>query len=209
MTQASITVLENLRSTEQLSWYVVPLLIFVIYVYSVEMEKKNYSAVLLGIIGFSGELIWEMMNALVLHFTRFAPLWCTPGKSSFILYAGYNLEIGVFFALAPLLIIKMLPGDKKAKLLGLPNRLMVPLLLGITCVVIELLLNRAGILVWSYSFWSFPNIFLIALVYISPWFLVVYSHDKVRLEMKKLFALIVPCAALLCHVLFAEVLKWI
>ena len=121
MTESSIAVLKALRSIENLQWYVVPLFVFVIYLYVNEIEKKNWSAVLIGICTFFGEAVWEMFNALVLHFSGYAALWSTPGKSAYIIYAGLNVEIASFFAIAGLIVVKSLPEDKELKSVDFPT----------------------------------------------------------------------------------------
>jgi hypothetical protein len=127
MTEASLKALSNLRNPDQVQWYVIPLLAVVAYIYLSEIERKNFSAVWLGVATWAGELIWEMGNGLVLHFTGTAPLWSTPGPTAFLLYAGLNIEITLFFALAGLLLVKCLPPDPNLKILGIGNRILLPI----------------------------------------------------------------------------------
>jgi hypothetical protein len=159
MTESSKSVLAGLRSAENLQWYVVPLLIFVIYAYVTEAEKKNWRAFYIGIVVWAGELIWEMFNALILYFTQYASLWTTPGKSAYIIYSGLNIEIEAFFAVAGLILVKSLPEDKNARFLGLPNRIAIPAFWGVVSVFVEVLLNRAGLLIWEWQWWGWPHIY--------------------------------------------------
>ena len=209
MTEASLQVSRILRSTENLQWYIVPLFVFVIYFYIMEIETKNWSAVLIGISTFFGEAIWEMFNALILHFSGYAPLWSTPGKSAFVIYAGLNIEIAFFFAIAGLLVVKSLPEDRNMKIFGLPNRRVIPFLLGLVCVIVEISLNRGGLLVWDYPWWSWPHIWLILVAYTAPWYLLAWCHDNMSMTWKVRWALILPPAAILCHLIFATLLGWI
>lgn len=93
MTEASLEVLEVLRSPEKLQWHVVPLIALVIYIYDRELEKKRHGEVFLGIyfLSASGVLL-EIVNALALHFSGRAALWRTPGNSPFVIYAGRNVH---------------------------------------------------------------------------------------------------------------------
>ncbi|HOV12667.1 MAG TPA: hypothetical protein PK771_00105, partial [Spirochaetota bacterium] len=81
MTENSINAINNLRNIDNFNWSIVPLLVFVIYIYVNEFNKKKYDIVLISVSTFFAELIWEMFNALILHFTNYAPLWSTPGKT--------------------------------------------------------------------------------------------------------------------------------
>lgn len=49
MSEAAQRAMSILRDAGQFKWYVIPLLAFVFYVYTVEMEKKNWSLVLAGL----------------------------------------------------------------------------------------------------------------------------------------------------------------
>lgn len=209
MSEASLEVLAALRRTDNLQWYVVPLFIFVIYVYVVECQKEDWSAVLLGIAFWGAELIWEMLNALVLHFTAFAPLWTTPGRSAFVIYAGLNIEICLFFAVTGILVIKSLPRDRELMILGLSNRLIIPIGFGLLGVFVEVLLNRGGLLIWDWWFWGWPHIWLILVAYCGPLWIVAWCHDHWSMGTKKKAAVWLPALALLCHLLLATGLHWI
>ena len=41
--------LENLRNTDNLSWYIIPLLALGFYIYATEVQKKNWNIVLAGL----------------------------------------------------------------------------------------------------------------------------------------------------------------
>ena len=159
MTEASLRVLEVLRSTENLEWHVVPLIALVMYIYNSELEKKRHGEVFLGIyfLAISG-VVLEIVNALVLHFSGRSALWTTPGDSAFVIYAGWNVEILFLAAVGGLTVLKGLPG-RDQKLLGIPNRKILPLLWAVGAVFIEVLLNKGGLLVWEYAHWQWPNVY--------------------------------------------------
>jgi len=209
MTPAAEESLRVLRTTENLSWYVVPLLIFVIYIYVTEAERKNWSAFYLGICCWAGELIWEQFNALILHFTGYAPLWCTPGQSAFVIYTGLNIEIEAFFAVAGVIIVKSLPEDRNLKILGINNRIFLPVMWGLISVFVETALNHAGMLVWDYWWWSFPHLYLVVIVYVTPWFAITRAHDRLSIAAKRRWAAILPVTAIITHVILANMLGWI
>lgn len=209
MTDASTQALSVLRSTDNLQWYIIPLLVFVFYIYFVEIEKKNWSPILLGLAFWAIEFIWEMLNALILHFTEYSALWTTPGKSAFVIYAGLNIEISFFFAVYGLMVLKILPEDKRMKILGISNRIFIPVILGLAGVFVEVLLNKANMLIWAYKHWSWPNIYFIVIAYCLPLLVLVWLHDTLTLRAKKIGVVLMPVLAITCHIVFAMVLGWI
>lgn len=209
MTDASVQALSVLRITDNMQWYIIPLLVSVFYVYFVEIEKRNWSPVLLGLAFWAGEFIWEMFNALILHFTNYAPLWTTPGKSAFVIYAGLNIEISFFFAVYGLMVLKILPEDKKMKIMGIPNRIFIPVILGLCGLFVEVLLNKSNMLIWSYNFWNWPNVYLIAVAHCLPMLVLVWLHDTLSLRAKKIGLVLVSVLAVVCHIVFASILGWV
>lgn len=209
MTESSLLALESLRRADHFQWYVVPLLAFVIYVYISEVQKKNWNVILVGLLFASGEFAWEMINALVLHFSNYAPLWSTPKDSAFVIFVGLNVEIFAMFSIAGVILSKSLPSDKTLKILGINNRIFIPFALGAFCVFIEILLNQWGALVWDWWWWSWPHIYLILFVYIAPFYLMTRVHDKLSLRTKIVALFILLFVDLLMWILFVEILKWI
>ena len=117
--QQALTIL---RDGSQFQWYVIPLLAFVFYVYAVEMEKKNYTLVLAGLAFWGMDWFNEIMNSIFFHLNGFAPLWCTPGDTAFLILIGLNIEIMFMFAVSGIVWTKLLLPDKEDKILGIPNR---------------------------------------------------------------------------------------
>ncbi len=210
MTDASLQAMEILRNPENMKWYVVPLLVFVLYIYVVEIERRNWSAVLCGIAAWAGELIWEMFNAAVLHFSGYAPLWGTPGgDSALVIYAGLNIEISLFFAAAGVMLVKSLPPERDLRILGIPNRIFIPVGWALVAVFVEVLLNRCGLLTWDYAWWGWPHVGLIVAAYSLFFLAVAWGHDRLTLRTKVRLAVLLPLAALTCHLLFASWLGWV
>lgn len=73
------------------------------------------------------------------------------------------------FALAGIVHVKLLPGDRAVRILGLPNRLAVGLGLSIVSVAVELFLHATGTFHWEYWWWNTPFVLLIVL-FGYPWF---------------------------------------
>ncbi len=209
MSNASIEMLSNLRNFDNLQWYIIPFLILIIYIYVSETGRKNFSAVFIGLYSLASGWILEIVNALVLHFTQFSALWTTPGRSAFVIYAGWNFEIFVLAALGGLIVVKSLPEDRSLKIFGISNRIVIPFLWSIFAVFIEIMLNFSGILVWQYKFWSWPNIYFMVVWWSVPYFMLARMHDGFSIRRKKIYAAAGLSAAVVCHIVFASILGWV
>jgi hypothetical protein len=210
VTEASEQALKILRDESLFQWYLIPLFAFVVYVYAVEVERRNWSGVFAGLAFYGMDLFNETWNALVLHFTDRSAVWTTPGDTAYLIFVGLTIEISAMFAVAGVTFTKMLPADKSLRILGIPNRWFFAVANAILCVFVEVLLNRADVLVWEYPWWNFPNIGLIFLLGYLPFMAVsfwVYDMEKIR---NKIAAVLVIYAVdLSAIILFAGLLGWI
>jgi hypothetical protein len=199
-----------LRNPGTFQWYVITLFALIVYVYAVEVERRNWSLVFAGLAFWGMDWFNEIWNGLVFHFTNYAPVWGAPGKTAYLLLIGLNIEICFMFAIAGVAFSKMLPADKKLKLLGIPNRLLFAILGSIFCVLVELLLNSAGALTWDYSWWNVGAPWLIFLIGYLPFFLVSFwVFDMPSVRQKAITVGSILGFDLICLVLFAGILSWI
>ncbi len=168
-TEASQRALVGLRDLDSLQWYVIPLLAFVFYVYTMEIRRSrrsgNWDAIIAGATLFGMDLINETWNGWVFHLTQRSALWTAPGPTALRTGMGWNLEIMFMFAIAGVVFYHSFSKDPKAKFFGIPERWLVAVAYSAFCVFIECLLNKAGLLVWEYRFWnrSFEGVWLIFL----------------------------------------------
>lgn len=172
-----------LRDAGQFQWYVITLFALIVYVYAVEIERKNWNLVFAGLAYWGMDWFNEIWNGLVFHFTNYAPVWGAPGKTAYLILIGLNIEICFMFAIAGIAFAKMLPPQKETKILGVPNRLFMAVVGSIFCVFVECLLNAANALTWDYSWWSVSAPWLIFLIGYLPFFLVsfwVFDMKTVR-----------------------------
>jgi hypothetical protein len=152
----------------------------------------------------------EIWNALVLHATGYAPVWGAPADTAFLILVGLNVEICFMFAIAGIVVGKLLPKDPALRILGLPNRVVVALAASTFCVIVELFLNAVGALTWDYWWWSARMPWLIVVFGYYTFFAVAFwVHDlpTVRRKAQVVGALYAFDAA--CLGLFAGVLRWI
>jgi hypothetical protein len=210
MTDASRAALEMLRSAENFQWHVVPIFVLVVYVYAVEIERRNWSLVLAGLAFWGMDWANEIANGLILHFSGHSALWTAPDSSAFVIFAGLNIEISLMFAILGIVFIKMLPRDKSRTVLGVPNRWFFVLVNSLLCVGIEILLNAADALIWEYWWWNVPFIPLIVIFGYATFMIVSFwVYDMQRTEDRlKVVAGIFALDAL-AIVLFAGILGWI
>ncbi len=203
-TPTSQIIAQNIRNTEHLNWYVIPLLAFVLYVYAEEIQKKNWNLIFAGLVFWGMDWINEIVNALVFHFSNYAPIWGTPGQSAYIILAGLNIEIMFMFAIAGIVWGKLLSANPKDKILGINNRWFVALLGSSFSVFTEILLNKAGMLTWEYSWWNASAPWLIFIFGYLTFFIVsfwVYDMKslkrKIRFTLALYTAIIVALAGLI------------
>ncbi|MBF0121213.1 MAG: hypothetical protein HQK79_20460 [Desulfobacterales bacterium] len=187
-TQSAEQALKLLRDGSQFQWYVIPIFVFVVYVYSVEIEKKNWSAVFAGLAFWGMDWFNEIWNSLVFHFTKYAPAWGAPGKSAYLILIGLNIEISFMFAIAGIVFVKSLPPDKSLKILGIPNRWFFAVLWSIFCVFIEVLLNSVNALTWDYFWWNTRAPWLIFLIGYLHFFVVAFLVYDMKTIKNKIIA---------------------
>ena len=185
MTDSAREALEHLRDASQFQWYVIPLFVLVLYVYAVEVERRNWNVFFAGLAFWGMDWFNEIWNALVFYGTGRAPVWGTPGHSAYQILIGLNIEISFMFAVLGIVAAKLLPADPRMRMLGIPNRWLFAVVGAAVAVVIEIFLNRAGVLTWDYSWWQASMPVLIFLLGYLPFFAVAYwVHDMRRLRSK-------------------------
>jgi hypothetical protein len=209
-TCAAAEALSILRSGDLFQWYVIPLFALVVYVYAVEVERQNWNLVFAGLAYWGMDWFNEIWNGLVFHFNQYAPVWGAPGKTAYLILIGLNIEICFMFAVAGVTFSKMLPADRKLKVLGIPNRLFFAVFGSIFCVFVEVLLNAVGALTWDYPWWNVGAPWLIFLVGYLPFFLVAFwVHDMRTVRQKATVVGSILGLDVLALVVFAGILRWI
>jgi hypothetical protein len=209
-TQSAAQALKILRDGSQFQWYVIPLFALVVYVYAVEVERKNWNLVLAGLAFWGMDWFNEIWNGLVFHFTQYAPVWGAPGKTAFLILIGLNIEICFMFAIAGITFSKMLPTDKNVRVLGLPNRLFFAIAGSVFCVFVEILLNSVGALTWEYAWWGVRAPWLIFLIGYLPFFLVSFwVFDMESVQKKVMTVGTIFAVDIVGLVLFGAILGWV
>jgi hypothetical protein len=199
-----------LRVHGALNWSTVTLLGLVAYVYAVEIERANWSAILAGLAFWLMDWVNEIINALVLHFNGNAALWTVTGVSSFVILIGLTIEISLFFAINGVIFVKVLPADRSVRIFGLPNRWALAVLLSLVSVGVELLLHADGVFHWYYSWWnvaSFPVIF--AFGYLTFYVVTFWVYDMPSRARQLLVVGSLAALNLTAGLVFGVILGWL
>jgi hypothetical protein len=210
MSDFAIQALARLRDASNFQWYVIPLLAFVFYVYTVEAEKRNWNLVLAGLAFWGADWFNEIFNSLFFRFNGHAPIWAEPGPSAYLILVGLNIETMFMFAVAGIIWTKMLHPDKNFKYLGINNRWAVAIGGSLFSVIIEYFLNSAHALTWDWGWWN-RGAPLLIFIFGYLWFFIfafwVYDMKVFKQKLQVVGGLWAFNA--LCLVIFAGFLKWI
>jgi hypothetical protein len=199
-----------LRAPGHFEWSTVTLLALVVYVYAVEVQRENWSAILAGLAFWLMDWFNEIVNALVLHFDGHAALWTVTGTSSFVILIGLTVEISLFFAINGIIFTKLLPADRSVRILGLPNRWALAIGLSLVSVGVELLLHADGVFHWHYWWWnvaSFPVI--VVLGYLTFYVVAFVVYDESRRSRQLQIVSSLAALDLAGGLVFGPLLGWI
>jgi hypothetical protein len=216
--QAALNILRVFPT--EFKWYLIPLFAIVVYMYAVEIEKKNWSRVLAGLAFFGMDLFNETWNALILHFTDYSAFWTCAGETGFLIFVGLNIEISLMFAMAGIAFTKMLPEDKNMRFdlnkiripLKIPNRWVFAVGNSVFCVFVEVILNQAGALIWEYPFWEATLIGVIPIIifgYLHFMIVSFWVYDMEEIRNKIIVVAFILIFDFFAIGLFAVVLGWI
>ena len=210
MSDFALQALSRLRDGSNFQWYVIPLLAFVFYVYTVEAEKRNWNLILAGLAFWGADWLNEIVNGLVLRGTGYAPIWGEPGPTAFLILVGLNIETMFMFAVAGIVWAKMLHPDKDFKYLGIPNRWAVAIGGSAFSVFVEYLLNSVNALTWDWAWWgrAMPlTIFLFGYLWFFLFAFWVFDMQDFKQKLRTVGA--IWTVDIIALIVFAGFLKWI
>ena len=202
LTQKALAIL---RSGQPFQWHIITLLAFVVYIYHNEISKNNWRGIAAGLSLYMVHWFYEIINALIQHFSGHA-LWTVPGSTSFLILVGVCIELSLMFSVSGIIVTKILPDDKNAKILGINARIVITIAFAALYSFIEIFLAMTPAFHWVYPWWgSFP---VFITVYI-PFFLAATFayHWQKKTQIIFIGSLFVINAVML--VVFAGILKWI
>ncbi len=202
--------LEILRDGSQFRWYAIPLLAIVFYIYTHEIQQRNWKVVFAGLAFWGADWINEIVNSIFFHLNGTAPFWGAPGGTAYLILIGLNIEIMFMFSISGIVWSKMLLPDPKTKILGLPNRAFIALVGSLFCVFVEVLLNAINALTWDWPWWDASSPWLIFL-FGYLWFFVVafWVHDLSDIKKQVRAVGVIWGIAVLLVLIFGVGLHWI
>jgi hypothetical protein len=179
LSDASRAALAQLRSPSTFNWTIVYILILTGFLYSSEVQARRWNVIGAGLALWFADWINEILNSALLHWTGQAPLWVETGPTAYQILVGLNAETTFLFLIYGMVYAKMLPGDRDARIFGMNGRLAIALGMSIFSVILELFLNRIGVLNWYWSFWDKPYGLPVIVVFGYLWFFLVaaWAHD--------------------------------
>ncbi len=185
LNQPEITVqtLEVVRSLKNLNWNIVVFLAFVLYVYGTAIEQKKWNQIAAGLALYAVHWFVEIVNSLIQHFSGHA-LWTASGGTAFVILIGVGIEISFMFSVAGLIMSKLLPEDKKMKILGINNRILFIVLNAFIVALIEVPLAASPIFHWVYPWWGMLTVWII--IYI-PFFLAAFLCYDAKPKPRRIF----------------------
>ena len=158
MTESARQALIGLRDFSTLQWYVIPLLALLFYVYLVILAPPARPAtgdpVIAGVTVFCADFVNESINGWIFSISGYSALWLAPGPTALRTLVGWNVEIMFMFGIAGILYCKSIDEDPTASVFGLPNCWFWALFYSAVSVIVELALNKGGLLVWDYRWWN-------------------------------------------------------
>ena len=175
---------EAVRSTDNFNWTFIAILALVVccgYVPRIRDKKWNSIAAALALYGV--HWFYEIMNAVICHFTGYALWHVTPESTTFILLIGVCWELSMMFAIAGF-TAEMLPEDKSMKILGIPNRIVFAIGSALGFSLFEIFLSSTPSFVWVYPWWGFLPVFITTYI---PFFLASYLIYDAKRKTQKIF----------------------
>lgn len=203
--EVTLQALSLLRNPAAFHWSVIPLIAMVVYLYANEAAAKNFRVIAAGLALYSVHWFYEILNALICHFSGHA-LWAIPTGTSFLLLVGVGVELSLMFSVAGLIMAKFLPPEMQKKVLGIPNRVFFALLNAAGFSIFEIFLSKTPAFAWVYPWWGAVPVFVTVYV---PFFLAAFFIHDAGPRAQKFFIGTVFAIDALALILFACILRWI
>lgn len=181
--EITLQTMENLRKLDNLNWIVVICLAFVLYVYMTAIEHKKWNQIAAGLALYGVHWFVEILNAVIQKLSGHA-LWTASGGTSFLILVGVGIEISFMFSVAGLILSKILPEDKRMKILGINNRVVFAVVNAFLVALIEIPLAASPIFHWVYPWWGMLSVWI--LIYI-PFFLAAFLCYDAQARTNRIF----------------------
>jgi uncharacterized membrane protein len=124
---------------------------------------------------------------------------------------GWNVEIMFMFAIAGILYCKSIDENPAVTVFGMPNRWFWALFYSAVSVIVELGLNKGGLLVWDYRWWNNGLVEVLPIfVFGYLWFYLAakFAIERPTLRAKVRVPVVLFGIAVLLNVIGLGVLGW-
>lgn len=187
------------RSTANFDWtFIAILALVVVGVWIPQWKAKHYNAMAAALALYGVHWFYEIMNAVICHFSGYALWHVSPESTSFILLVGVSWELSMMFSVAGFLTLLM-PEDKNKKILGMNNRIFFALFNAAGFAIFEIFLASTPAFIWVYKWWGAIPVFITTYI---PFFLAAnFTYDMKRETQKKWLGCLWGLDALLLIVL--------
>ncbi|MFA6781419.1 MAG: hypothetical protein WCX85_01860 [Bacilli bacterium] len=173
-----------IRDTTNFNWTFILIFAVVIYVYASELKNKNYRGIVAGLSLYSVHWLYEIANAIIGKASG-AALWTVAQDStSFILLIGVSWELSMMFALAGVIMSKLLPEDAKKKILGINNRWLFAIGNAAFFAIFEIFLAGTPAFIWVYPWWGAIPVFITTYI---PFFLAAFLVPDTKPKTQRIF----------------------
>jgi len=173
-----------IRNTDNFNWTFITLFALVVYIYATELKHKNYSGIVAGLSLYMVHWLYEIVNAIIGGISGYA-LWTVSGEStSFMLLIGVSWELSMMFAVAGLVMHKLLPADPKKKIFGINNRILFAVGNAAFFSLFEIFLASTPAFIWVYPWWGTIPVFITTYI---PFFLAAFLVPDKKPKTQKIF----------------------
>lgn len=176
------------RSTANFNWTFIALLALVVCaVYVPQIKKKNWNGVFAALALYGVHWFYEIMNAVICHFTGYALWHVSPESTTWIILVGVSWELSMMFSIAGFMA-DLLPENKHKKILGVNNRIVFAVGSALGFSLFEIFLASTPAFIWVYKWWGFLPVFVTTYI---PFFLASYLiYDAKRNTQKRFCAIL-------------------
>lgn len=173
-----------IRDTSNFNWTFIFIFTVVIYVYFTEIKNKNYKGIVAALALYGVHWLYEIVNAMIRTGSGYALWTVSPESTSIILLIGVSWELSMMFAVAGLIMSKILPDDKNMKVLGINNRVFFAILNAAFFSIFEVFLAGTPAFIWTFSWWGAIPVFLTTYI---PFFLASFLMYDAKVKTQKTF----------------------
>lgn len=188
------------RDPSNFNWTFITLLAFVFYIYWTEVRNKNYKAIVAGFALYSVHWFYEIVNAIIRHFSGYALWTVSNASSSFVLLIGVSWELSMMFSIAGIISYKMMPDDHSKRYFasdkrkGISCKLAGALGMALLFSVFEIFLAWTPAFIWVYKWWGAIPVFVTTYI---PFFLASNYVPETSVKFQKIFLSVMIGADLL------------